>query len=409
MANDSDLLDLPVELLQRITGFLDDEPLTAFRLTCKACEAATFEQFIRCYCTLRYCFILDQEQWEKLECQFRQSPRLTRFTGGLTLTTDYWKGQGSRHLQLAPEKQYDNIQIAQSRAWRDANNAEGQLSWLRDNQPPKLATMMSVMGLLRQSSTSTSTCVHVDLVGHRTLEWDKPAICYDILTAITKYKFALETLSVSPAYIAGLEKVFTSDKQRLLECTSQLEFIHFGAGERFEKPHSKSVPAEQLGYLQEVIQSSPCATSLKLRLQEYPSSRRSEPVVKTLLLGNSPPALSTLNLNDTVVSEDVLLQVLETYKSTLTHLKLIKVRLHLSSSEWSGVFGAILQMPVLERLGLSHLRLGRYQRSVLMIIPESLESRAESGGRCRHWMTMNGRDVVVAGLRELLSKPLDYA
>lgn len=410
ITNDSDLLDLPVELLQRITGFLDDEPLTALRLTCKTLEAATFDQFTKRYCTVRCCFVLDQEQWEKLELQFRQSPRLTSLTGALILTTDYWKGRGSSNLQLAPEKQYDNIQTAQCKAWRDANNTEGQLSWLRENEPPNFATMMSVMGLLRQSSTRTNTVVHVELVGHRTLGWDKSALCHDILTVITKHKFRLRELSISPAYIAGLETFFTSDRQLLLEAMSKLDSIYFGTGERFEKPHAESVPAERLGYLQDIVQSAPRVTSLKLRLQEYRSSRRSEPVVTTLLLGNSPPALSTLHLNDIIVSEDVLLQVLATYRSTLTQLELDKVRLYMSRSEWSGVLSAILQMPVLESLGLIYLRLGRHRRSVLMVLPGSgsLKSRAGNRVQGRPWMAMDGRDVVIAGLRELLSKPLTY-
>lgn len=410
MNNDPELLGLPVELLQRITGCLDSEPLIALRLTCKTLEAATFDQFIRRHCKVRCCFALDEGQWKKLEYQFKQSPRLTRSTVKLILTTDYWKHQESSSLQLAPEKRFDNIQAAQSRAWKDANNTEGQLSWLRENEPPNFATMMSVMGLLRQSSTRTNTIVHVTLVGHRTLGWDKPALCHDILTVIAKYKFRLGKLSIAPAYIAGLETFFTSDRQLLLGAMSELDSIYFGTGKRFGKSHAESVPAERLGYFQDIVQSAPRVTSLKLRLQEYRSSRLSEPVVTTLLLGKSPPALSRLHLYDTIVSEDGLLQILATYRSTITQLKLVKVRLYLSSSEWSGVLSAILQMPVLERLSLFHLRLGHYGRIVLMILrgSGSLESMAENGVRGRRSMRMVGRDVVLAGLRELLSKPLTY-
>lgn len=60
------LLALPTELLDQITGYLNDEVLTTLRLTCKVLNAAVFDRFSEAYVAHLGCWIFSKDRWERL-------------------------------------------------------------------------------------------------------------------------------------------------------------------------------------------------------------------------------------------------------------------------------------------------------------------------------------------------------
>jgi hypothetical protein len=60
------LLNLPVEILDQITDYLNDEVLVTLRLTCKALYAAIFDRFCDVYIAHLGCWMISKDRWERL-------------------------------------------------------------------------------------------------------------------------------------------------------------------------------------------------------------------------------------------------------------------------------------------------------------------------------------------------------
>jgi hypothetical protein len=60
------LLDLPTEILDQTTGYLNDEVLPILRLTCKILYSVTFDRFCDVYIAHLGCWIISKDRWERL-------------------------------------------------------------------------------------------------------------------------------------------------------------------------------------------------------------------------------------------------------------------------------------------------------------------------------------------------------
>jgi anti-anti-sigma regulatory factor len=60
------LLDLPIEILDHITGYLNDEVLPTLRLTCRTLHGATLDRFCDVYIAHLGCWIISKGRWERL-------------------------------------------------------------------------------------------------------------------------------------------------------------------------------------------------------------------------------------------------------------------------------------------------------------------------------------------------------
>jgi hypothetical protein len=65
-ATTADLLNLPVEILDQITDYLNEEVLATLRLTCKTLHAATFDRFCNVYIAHLACWMISKDRWECL-------------------------------------------------------------------------------------------------------------------------------------------------------------------------------------------------------------------------------------------------------------------------------------------------------------------------------------------------------
>jgi hypothetical protein len=144
-------------------------------------------------------------------------------------------------------------------------------------------------------------------------------------------------------------------------------------------------------------------------LSEHGYHRQAETITRTLLLGENLSKLSTLILCSAVVSEDVLRDFLVDCKGNLRSITLYRVKMACPKSEWSGILGTFLDLPSLWSLYLDNITLKGSRRPGLVVSFKSIKRFDEANGQSGHnRVSMRGRDVVVAGLRELLSIPLDY-
>lgn len=108
-SQDAFLLQLPLELLQRIIDLLSDETTIMLRLSCKVLQATTFDVFARVHFTKRKICIADKARWTQLSSILDSclATRLKKLT--FTIINDRTKS-----FQLAPGREFSDMSAAQS-------------------------------------------------------------------------------------------------------------------------------------------------------------------------------------------------------------------------------------------------------------------------------------------------------
>lgn len=69
------LLSLPPEILDQITGYLNDEVLPTLRLTCRTLHSAVLDRFCDVYIAHLGCWIISKDRWERLHNLLSASSR----------------------------------------------------------------------------------------------------------------------------------------------------------------------------------------------------------------------------------------------------------------------------------------------------------------------------------------------
>lgn len=400
--DNSTLLGLPMELLLRITAYITPEALTSARLTCKTLEAATFRHFVHLYCTKRRCFVFSTARWTRLQLLLKQSPRLASNVKRIVFTTSPYEHFDHTLLHLAPEQRFKNIDCAQLQAMVYANSNEGFSLWRQENTLPDLPMMVDTISKAKEVSPRVTAECKLELPKEHYV------LCRNILAAIAITKLAVSYMSMTCPLAAESEKSLAVHKPDLLACTSSLKFFHFG-GQQCEPRGSTSLAQERLYFVTKIIQSSRHITCLSLCMAQCAYFRRPETLTTRLLLSLDSPWLSLIRLHAAAVSEDVLKNFFTKHKCTLKHITLSRVWLRRPSSGWPEIFCTLSAMPLLSKLDLHHLGVNNFGPGYSYIDFESLKhgnKRKGSGGYRE--VNMHGRDVVLAGVHELLGKPLSY-
>lgn len=65
-ASYASLLNLPTEILDHITGYLNDEVLPTLRLTCRTLHAAVLDRFCDVYIAHLGCWMVSKDRWDRL-------------------------------------------------------------------------------------------------------------------------------------------------------------------------------------------------------------------------------------------------------------------------------------------------------------------------------------------------------
>lgn len=83
------ILNLPTEILDQITGYLNDEVLPTLRLTCKTLHAAISDRFCDVYIAHLGCWVISKDRWERLHNLLTASGRpVSGKVRTITLTMD---------------------------------------------------------------------------------------------------------------------------------------------------------------------------------------------------------------------------------------------------------------------------------------------------------------------------------
>lgn len=145
----SKLLNLPMELLQKVSELSSSETLITFRLTCKTLDLASFDQFAAAYFEKRTCHILSASGWSKFEKRLHDFPRLANKIQRVNLTTDILDNRSLPSLQLAPESSFYHIREAQRSIHERTNSAAYQSRPTLSSKRPNTAMVMCVIRQLQ--------------------------------------------------------------------------------------------------------------------------------------------------------------------------------------------------------------------------------------------------------------------
>lgn len=202
----SRLLALPIELLHWITDYLHDESLSSLRLSCRAIEAATFDQFATRFFDQRYCFIYHKPRWDLLRNIL--ASRLAGRIRKVTFTTQISEQPRLYPLQLAPRRAeciYKSACIARAQLFERSRlmSAVGLRSQL-PAWPTRLSTQRCLLDL---GEFAPNALVELDIV-----EFYPPESEEECVTARTEMVAAIvrARLTISELYLLASDIVVIS-------------------------------------------------------------------------------------------------------------------------------------------------------------------------------------------------------
>lgn len=411
--DESRLLGLPMELLQRVTGFVGEETLIQLRLTCKTLDTATFDQFAHCYCENRRCFTRSDDRWEHLRSVVKRFPRLSRRLKSVLFTTDVFERDREEMnnydlLQLAPQKQFsNNIRDAQ----KGACKAECRASSFRGD----LNTMIGVMRQLQLASPAITTRINL---APRALDLRIEDDNRDLVIAVVSAPLSIERLFLSYTCIAKLHGSQTDPKLRssllesLLMCTRPLR--EFGLWPDIKSWYANELPTEkEAEVVRDIVGSAKELQILDMNSRNLKNQRQFDPFAGKVLTNSSTSNLTSLRLKAVTISQSELQTGLLLCRMTLQDFHVARTRLNDYTDGWSGVLHTVANLAKLYRLYLRGLRTGSDNRHRRTVDLEHFKSSKElpfeyQSFSCGYFVELLGEDAVEAGLRELLSKPLTY-
>jgi hypothetical protein len=211
IATGKSLLTLPPELLDHITGYLNDEVLPTLRLVSKPLQTAIFDRFCEAYVAHLGCWIISKDRWERLyNLLSASSTPLSNKMQTITFTLD--------ELELRSEKDFVSVSgyprkregdeyhrnhrvIASEQHWHARHNIIKEKRYVKDQGAAHLVLMLRVL----HQAKLRGCFIRLDLSpGHPCSSRTAPAplnphakeVHSDLQRAITETKPLVEAISI---------------------------------------------------------------------------------------------------------------------------------------------------------------------------------------------------------------------
>lgn len=338
------LLNLSTDVLTLVLNFLNDESLTSVRRTCKALDRVTFDRFADQYFAHIYCFIFTPDALERLKEILQNAPRLRERIRQVTLTDDY----------LEDRTIYDmNIVINENES-EEAARFSTEFAYLRvdDLMCPTSSLLHRVLVDLQRLPQSiavsldlTNRFCNTPLCTHSLL-----ATWFSIVTSRTK----IDSLSVACDSFSGMDDILEHDEANLIASVSNIHtlktYIHAWQSRESEN---------QQPLLTKILRSSKDLRHLEINItmwwHEEVSTERSCDLLKVpseVFWAVNYSKLESLTLIHMSISEKDLGHILQRCRSTLTYLKLRRVRLSSGDAGWKRIGEILCKAPKLGYLQL---------------------------------------------------------
>jgi len=380
------LLTLPVELLQRVTKNLNDETLTTFRITCKAIETATFDQFARTFFTERYCDIWNQSRWILLNKIV--ASRLVNRIHNVVFTTNMLEPHSSQDIQLAPERPRSHTTVADAMqdAQFQASFHDGDiLTWPSSRMIKKCL----------QSVNELAPNVLVGLKVEFDIEGEQLERLADVLAGIAAGQLVFHMLETSDPSLTKLTEHLDTLGLDFMSRASTIRHIWYHDFEGGTDTHWEG-RKQTLSLLKSVDQL--CTLNLPLKGLHA----RWLPSAATILSANDFTHLTTFHLSITAVACSDLAAAMSRCKSTLIEVRFNCITMLADHESWLDIFRVLNSMPRLSRACFHRLHVDVALQQLLDFI-DLVHGKKTSD---HDMIEYAGREQVITGLAELVEADL---
>lgn len=406
-------LSLPLELLQRITGMLDvGETIPSVRRTCKSLDAATFDQFASASFTQLYCCVFLKSHWKRLLDLLRNAtPRVaTRVRGvcfmNCLLKNKYVRSTGE-DMQLAPNREQD---VADARY--DAHQTHAKTKAARIKKMPPNSLMIGVLLELKRHFPRIQ--VQVSVWKNRRPDFKHLPAHRSMLMAIASTQLRVRQLVISYACTHNTADIFSYMRSAMLDCAYLLlEFIlrgtKYAKSEGSESSGQDSLEWKRVGAIECLLKPTRRLHHLELNLAGFDGLKDSCEIATRLLQATPSCNLTTLILEHTFLDENVLVNALTRWTSTLENKQFCGFKLTDTNKGWPRIYQLISSLPNLRPLILSDLEFDpdfEFQHNFVISFEHVQRGEIWPDGLERISRMYEGREEVALGLEELMEKPL---
>jgi hypothetical protein len=410
------LLDMPVEILQRITEHLDvREVIPALRQTCKSLEHATFDQFTRGSFETINCCIFYEKDWQKLQELFSRPASITSTIRVIDFTTSFLNDISPTMLQLAPNKTDGNQVTAQVEASETYSTSEGAAM----QRPLNIALVARVFHDLKHGFPHILIDCNVGI--NQGPPFQHLSAHRDTLLTMIATQNKFHSLTLSRLSIWELDKFFLYLGPQLLQSTSDLKQFEISFEERDST--APFVPydfdAAKLAPIYDILRTSKKLEELYLCVSGFDVVTQPCDLVQTALEATASRKMRCFALVDTEIEEGILLKALSGWASSLEVLILGEITLTSVREGWSAVLRKLSRMPKLRAFRvweaaemtdavwphMNLVSLSHFTKGTQVPLFEKEEGVTQE---MRYGREYEGKAGIVSGLEELLAKPLPY-
>lgn len=397
----STLLALPVELVTRITDFLDKEHLLMVRLACKSLDTITFDRFAEEYFAHVYCWIAASKSYDRLRTIIGDSSRLRGRVRQLTFTANILEEQSVDFVHaVLKERQIDVDARKESMLalWQTQPNIAGDPSPVRQ-------TLLDA-GRLPQDVKITFD--FTGMAGFMPTGFGEA-----VLSSIAATQTSVSDLTVYGGVFTDMQKTLTHNPAQLAASMASLESFTFAG----DSPNDWDYHGKDLSIIAHILQSAKQLRRLKLQLYKPVlnpgwSATDIERINELdnfgapdgfggMLFFNDLANLTSLHLSFALTHKEKLLEACRRCRNTLTRFVIRTVMLTPSISGayqtfdvdngWIDIVQALVEMPKLAGVELLPRAMP----------PDEHDDRRESASRWED-VRLEGRRSVELGLQAVV-------
>ena len=390
-ADNSYLLTLPMEMLQRISGFVTTDDLIALRLTCKRLSAATFDNFAAEYLHKLSCFVLDPARLTRIY-NITSFPHLAGKVKRITLTADALELSHPSTLQ-AVEMYREAIRVSQSRNYVQYRDEQ----YLHHSG--KFLDLTSLLRALHSLDCSrTELCLDFCFRRHSGVRGERSHVFNVLLANVARSGFPIARLALDADSSLFVDRI-VNRKKGVLHATKHLQKFRYSSRMQSPTPEQHEF---SLNGLSPILASAKQLKSLKLIIP--PLLFGEEYVARTslctgLLSSTRSTCLGTLVLDEVRLSDfEALFEAFRRSRNAMRNADLHKICVESRVDRWAGVVSYLRTMPNLQKLQLTSpcLVMDNNELQVCMLDPTNPESTSMVD------LCEQGREKIDAALAELL-------
>ena len=412
------LLDLPVEMLQRITDQLHrTQTLPALRLTCRALDNVTFDRFVETFETVRCC-IFYEKRWLSLKKLLKNPSRITNKIRWVEFTTRFLESVDFSKVPFALNHDDCPLGDALSKAFH--TYAESQAAAIQ-GRPITVALFDRVLRDLKH--VFPHILISCRISDNQGDGFEHLRAQRDILLTTLATHHKMRHLRISHSTALALDNMMDHLRPELLQSVSNLggfSFLPARGGETCTTRRGATSYELRVRVTYKVLQSAPDLRHLVLSLDKFAVSGLTSRIARAALELTVSDKIEHLVLRNAKVAEKDLLKALSRWAPNLLELELGQVSLTFVRQGWSPILQLISTMPKLKHLYLWKMNEKRLRTSSDLVVvtmdhlmtgrksllTERTSTSLHKSGRCgRRYLD---RSEVMLGLEELLSGHLRY-